>query len=120
MKSNDEAQSEALSVEQLLDHLVQGVQEIPQLPKVDINDHEGIKKSMEHYYSERAKWIELTSAKINRLIVEAVQTNIDLVRNALDVHYEGEYHELRKAVLDPLFEHKAQLSNNLSKGDGNG
>lgn len=77
MKSNEEAQSEAPSVEQLLDHLVQGVQEIPQLPKVDINDHEGIKKSMEHYYSERAKWIELTSAKINRLIVEARIQQLD-------------------------------------------
>lgn len=28
---------------------------------------------------------------------------LEQTRHALDVHYEGDYHELRKAVLDPMF-----------------
>lgn len=99
------AQSEAPSVEQLLDHLVQSVQEIPRLPKVDIKDHEGIKKSMEHYYSERAKWVELTASKINRLIVEQ-QINL------LEDLPSGNWGILEKQDVTDKIE---QLSNNLSK-----
>ena len=109
-----EAQSEALSVEQLLDHLVQGVQEIPQLPKVDINDHEGIKKSMEHYYSERAKWIELTSAKINRLIVEARLEELKRLKG-IDAFNEAYSTDPRPSRLISI--RIEELSNNLSKGD---
>lgn len=95
MKTNDKPQSEAPSVEQLLDYLVQGVQEISRLPKVDIADHEGIKKSIEHYYSERAKWIEFTAAKINRLIGQSREELLNSIKQDLP---KGEvnsmYHDL--------------------------
>lgn len=49
---------------QILDNLVQGVKEIPSKPIADIHDPKAINESMQHYYDQRAKWIDLTVARL--------------------------------------------------------
>lgn len=47
---------------------------------------------------------------ITRARIDEINKLLESSRHALDVHYEGDYHELRKAVLDPLFDRLATLT----------
>lgn len=86
---------------QLLDHLVQGVQEIRHKPVKDITDNKQIVNSMEHYYMERGKWIEHTIAQLNQLLIKA---ELKGFLTGYDCH---DYPRLR--------EYKANLENQLSE-----
>ena len=66
------------SIRDVLESLVQGVQEIPRLPKVKIDDNEGIKRNMEHYYSQRAKWIDQTLQELLNIIEGLIPEKIDV------------------------------------------
>ena len=105
MKSNEEAQSEAPSVEDILHDFA--VEE--SLREMNLSDKLKRKVITADEYDDRLtegyrKNLEEAVAKINRLIIEAQLRGFD---KAFDSHdYDG------------LREYRVALSNNLSKGAG--